>query len=124
MKFNYNISSSRRKNRKRYFNSSSGQRRKNMVTPLCNELKKKYRLNKLSIRKEDEVMVVRGLFKGKVGKIVQCQRKSWKVLVDNLVRTKTNKTSLLVPISPSNLIITRLDLSRERREKTGNQKLN
>lgn len=105
MKFNTNISKSRKKNRKRFFTSSSGQKRKTMASPVSKEIRLKHVIKSVPLRKDFEVLVKKGLYKGKSGKIVQCQRKTNKVFVDNLVRNKTNKTSSFVPISPSNLIV-------------------
>jgi len=115
MKYNSSVTKSRKKNRKRYFQSSSADKRKSMISPLSKELKFKYNTSALPIRKEDEVIIMRGLFKGKNGKIIQCQRKNFKVFVDKLVKTKTNKTNAFIPISPSNIMITKLFLSKERK---------
>ena len=105
MKYNTNISRSRKKNRKRFFTSSSCQKRKSMVSPVSKEIRLKYQRKSVPLRKDFEVLIKKGLFKGKSGKIVQCQRKTNKVFVDNLVRNKTNKTSSFVPVSPSNLVV-------------------
>jgi ribosomal protein uL24 len=105
MKYNTNISRSRKKNRKRFFTSSSCQKRKAMVSPVSKEIRLKYQRKSVPLRKDFEVLIKKGLFKGKSGKIVQCQRKTNKVFVDNLVRNKTNKTSSFVPVSPSNLVV-------------------
>lgn len=57
MKFNKMISSSRRKNRKRHFNAPSHVRRDIMSSPLSKELKQKYNVRSMPIRKDDEVQV-------------------------------------------------------------------
>jgi large subunit ribosomal protein L26e len=57
MKFNKMSSSSRRKNRKRHFNAPSHVRRKLMSAPLSKELKQKYNVRAIPIRKDDEVQV-------------------------------------------------------------------
>ena len=64
MKLNPNVSSSRRKNRKRHFEAPSHIRRKLMSSPLNKELREKYGVKSMPIRKDDEVQVVRGHFKG------------------------------------------------------------
>jgi len=76
-----------------------------MVSPVSKEIRLKYQKKSVPLRKDFEVLIKKGLFKGKSGKIVQCQRKTNKVFVDNLVRNKTNKTSSFVPVSPSNLVV-------------------
>ena len=60
MKFNKLVSSSRRKNRKRHFNAPSHIRRKLMSSPLSKELRQKYNVRSIPIRKDDEVQVNRG----------------------------------------------------------------
>ena len=57
MKFNKLISSSRRKNRRRHFSAPSHIRRKLMSSPLSKELRKKYNVRSIPVRKDDEVMV-------------------------------------------------------------------
>ena len=72
MKFNPRVSSSRRKNRKRHFAASSVLRRKIMSAPLSKDLRTKYNVRSMPIRKEDEVVVVRGHYKGQAaGKVIQ-----------------------------------------------------
>lgn len=57
MKFNKFVTSSRRKNRKRHFNAPSHIRRKLMSAPLSKELRQKYNVRSMPIRKDDEVQV-------------------------------------------------------------------
>ena len=57
MKLNTQVSSSRRKNRKRHFSAPSHIRRKLMTAPLSKELKQKYNIRNIPIRKDDEVQV-------------------------------------------------------------------
>ncbi len=57
MKFNKLVTSSRRKNRQRHFSAPSHIRRKIMSAPLSKELRKKYGVRSIPIRKDDEVQV-------------------------------------------------------------------
>ncbi|KAL4685924.1 hypothetical protein H8959_001521 [Pygathrix nigripes] len=63
MKFNPFVTSDRSKNRKRHFNAPSHIRRKIMSSPLSKELRQKYNVRSMPIRKDDEVQVVRGHYK-------------------------------------------------------------
>ena len=46
-----------------------------MSAPLSKELRTKYGVRSMPVRKDDEVQVVRGHYKGQqVGKVVQCYR--------------------------------------------------
>ena len=58
----------------------------------------------MPIRKDDEVQVVRGHYKGQqVGKVVQCYRKKFCVYVyiERIQREKANGASVFVGIHPS-----------------------
>ena len=44
------------------------------------------------VRKDDEVMVVRGTFKGREGKVVQVYRRKWVIHVERITREKVNGT--------------------------------
>jgi hypothetical protein len=57
MKRNRFVSSSRRKARKRYFTAPSHIRRRLMSAPLNKELRRRYNVRSLPIRKDDEVAV-------------------------------------------------------------------
>ena len=64
MKFSSTVSSSRRKCRKRHFTAPSSVRRKLMSAMLSKELRKKHNVRSLPIRRDDEVVVTRGHYKG------------------------------------------------------------
>ena len=44
----------------------------------------------MPIRKDDEVTVVRGNFKGREGKVVQVYRKKWVIHIERITREKIN----------------------------------
>ncbi|XP_045189632.1 60S ribosomal protein L26-like isoform X1 [Mercenaria mercenaria] len=117
MKFNKMSSSSRRKNRKRHFNAPSHVRRKLMSAPLSKELKQKYSVRSIPIRKDDEVQVVRGHYKGQqVGKIVSCYRKKFVVYIERIQREKANGASVNVGIHPSKVVIVKLKMDKDRKK--------
>merc|ERR1712077_3594 len=63
---------------------------------------KKNGVKNIPIRKDDEVQVVRGHFKGQqVGKVVQCYRKKFCVYIERIQREKANGASVYVGIHPS-----------------------
>ena len=115
MKYSNLVTASKRKNRKKLFQSHSNQRRKIMSSLLSKSLKEKYKIKSLPIRKDDEVKITRGLMKGKVGKIVQCHRKNFSIYIDKITRIKTGKSMSYLPISPSNVIIIGLSITNERK---------
>ncbi|CAK8672003.1 large ribosomal subunit protein uL24-like isoform X2 [Clavelina lepadiformis] len=116
MKFNKLKTSSRRKNRKAYFNAPSHVRRKFMSAPLSKDLKQKYGVRSMPIRKDDEVQIVRGHFKGQqVGKVIQVYRKKYVVHVERIQREKANGATVHVGIHPSKVVISKLKLDKDRK---------
>eukprot|EP01025_Chloroclados_australasicus_P003371 TRINITY_DN1078_c0_g1_i1.p2 TRINITY_DN1078_c0_g1~~TRINITY_DN1078_c0_g1_i1.p2 ORF type:complete len:167 (-),score=13.47 TRINITY_DN1078_c0_g1_i1:272-712(-) len=126
MKYNPNVSSSRRKCRKAHFTAHSTLRRKLMSSPLSPELRRKYGTRSVPIRKNDEVTVIRGTFKGREGKVIQVYRKRWVIHIENLTREKTNGARVPVGIDASKVVITKLKTNRDRKallERKGRDKL-
>ncbi|XP_055432560.1 60S ribosomal protein L26 isoform X5 [Bubalus kerabau] len=104
MKFNPFVTSDRSKNRKRHFNAPSHIRRKIMSSPLSKELRQKYNVRSMPIRKDDEVQVVRGHYKGQqIGKVVQVYRKKYVIYIERVQREKANGTTVHVGIHPSKI---------------------
>ncbi|KAI9264200.1 translation protein SH3-like domain-containing protein [Phascolomyces articulosus] len=114
MKFSADVSSSRRKSRKAHFTASSTERRKIMSSALSKELREKYNTRSIPVRKDDEVLVVRGSLKGREGKVVQVYRKKWVIHVDRVNREKVNGASVPIGIHPSNVVVTKLKIDKSR----------
>merc|ERR1712241_601521 len=116
MKLNKNVSSSAKKQRKRHFQAPSHIRRKLMTSPLSKDLRSKYGVRNIPIRKDDEVQVVRGHYKGQqVGKVVQCYRKKFCVYIERIQREKANGASVYVGIHPSKVCIVKLKMDKDRK---------
>nr|UXY88162.1 60S ribosomal protein L26 [Cryptomonas curvata] len=115
MKYSKIVSSSRRKNRKNLFQSHSNKRRKIMSSLLSNNLQEKYHKRSLPIRKDDEVKITRGTMKGRIGKVVQCHRKNFSIYVEKITCLKTGRSICYLPISSSNVVITGLSMTNERK---------
>jgi ribosomal protein uL24 len=69
----------------------------------------------IPVRKDDEVRIVRGKYKGREGKVTQVYRKKWVIHVDRVQRDKSNGSSVPIGIHPSNVVITTLKLDKDRR---------
>ncbi|XP_031618778.1 60S ribosomal protein L26 [Sitodiplosis mosellana] len=116
MKFNKHVTSDRSKNRKRHFTAPSHIRRKLMSAPLSKELRQKYNVRRMPIRKDDEVQVVRGHYKSNtVGKVIQVYRKKFVVYIERIQREKTNGTNAPVGIHPSKCVIVKLKMDKDRK---------
>lgn len=108
------VSSSRRKSRKAHFTATSDVRRKIMSAPLSKELREKYGVRSIPVRKDDEVQVVRGTYKGREGKITQVYRKKWVIHIDRVAREKVNGATAPIGIATSKVVVTKLKLDKSR----------
>jgi len=106
-----------RKQRKFLYKAPLHLRRKMISAHLSKELREKYKRRSLPLRKGDEVKVMRGEFKGTIGKVVEIDTKKYKVYVDTVKKKRSVGTEYLVPISPSNLMIVKLNLDDKYRLK-------
>uniref|UniRef100_R4G4E0 Putative 60s ribosomal protein l26 n=4 Tax=Rhodnius TaxID=13248 RepID=R4G4E0_RHOPR len=117
MKRNTLVTSSRRKNRKRHFTAPSHIRRRLMSAPLSKELRQKYNVRTMPVRKDDEVQVVRGHYKGQqVGKVIQVYRKKYVIYIERIQREKANGATAYVGIHPSKTVIVKLKVDKDRKK--------
>merc|ERR550514_1340996 len=115
MKVKATVSSSRRKSRKAHFTAPSHVRRIIMSAPLSKDLRTKYNVRSLPIRKDDEVMIVRGHYHDREGKVTQVYRKKWCIHVERVTRDKANGQTVPIPIHPSKVVITKIKLDKDRK---------
>jgi large subunit ribosomal protein L26e len=116
MKFNSAVSASRRKSRKAHFQAHSTLKAKIMSASLSKELREKYNVRAVPIRKGDEILVVRGTYKNREGQVNQVYRKKYVVHVDRVTKDKVNGSSVPVGLKPSNVVITKLHLDNDRKK--------
>ncbi|CCC13621.1 unnamed protein product [Sordaria macrospora k-hell] len=94
VKVSTSVSSSRRKSRKAHFSAPSSVRRNIMSAPLSKELREKYNVRSIPIRKDDEVTIVRGSNKDKEGKVTSVYRLKYVIHVERVTRDKATGASL------------------------------
>eukprot|EP01065_Artemidia_motanka_P001294 TRINITY_DN105_c0_g1_i2.p2 TRINITY_DN105_c0_g1~~TRINITY_DN105_c0_g1_i2.p2 ORF type:complete len:136 (+),score=56.40 TRINITY_DN105_c0_g1_i2:61-468(+) len=109
------VTSSRRKARKAHFTAPSHVRRLLLSAPLSRELREKYNVRSLPVRREDEVKVKRGSNKARDGKVVKVYRRRWAIHIDKVTREKMNGATVQVPIHPSNVEIVKLKMDNYRK---------
>ncbi|ORX52027.1 ribosomal protein L24 [Hesseltinella vesiculosa] len=112
--FLVDVSSSRRKSRKAHFTAPSHIRQKIMSAPLSKELREKHSVRAMPIRRDDEVTVVRGTYKGREGKVVQVYRKKYVIHIERITREKANGATVPIGIHPSNVVINKLKVDHSR----------
>jgi len=104
-----------RKQRKYNYNAPLHIRGKFMSSHLSKELMKKYNRRSIKVRKEDKVIILRGQFKKKTGKIERVDLKKTRVYIGGIEMIKKDGTKIFYPIHPSNLVVTELNLDDKKR---------
>ena len=97
-----------RKQRKRLYDALLHDKQKLVGAHLSKELRKDKKKRSLPIRKGDRVKIVRGMFKGKSGKVVSVKLVKMKIFVEGMLVKKQSGKEVLAAIQPSNVIITEL----------------
>ena len=85
-----------------------------MSAALSKELREKYNCRSTPIRRDDEVRVVRGHFAGREGKVLHVYRKRYVIHIEKVQREKVNGSQVFVGIHPSNCVITKLKIDKDR----------
>ncbi|MCX6711807.1 MAG: 50S ribosomal protein L24 [Candidatus Woesearchaeota archaeon] len=110
-------SKQRRKQRKYVANAPLHIRKKLFSTSLSKELRKKHNLRNIPLVKGDRVKVMRGQFKKHIGKVESKDYKKVRIYIEGINAVKKDGTKKFIPIHPSNVIITELNLDDKRRKK-------
>jgi len=108
-------SSQPRKQRRAFFNAPLHKRQKMMAAPLSPELRQKYGIRSLPVRAGDEVIVMRGDWKGHRGKVVEVDLKRLRIHVEGVTVKNARGEPRYYPIHPSNVMIVKLNLDDKRR---------
>lgn len=98
-----------RKQRKYLHNIPLHLRQKLMSATLGKDLRKKYGIRSIELRKGDEVVIMRGKFAKKNGKIVEVNTKKSRVAVENIQNTKRDGNKVHVWIHSSKVMIKTLN---------------
>jgi large subunit ribosomal protein L24 len=113
-----------RKQRKYRANVPNHLKHKLMSANLSKELRTKHGKRNFPIRKEDNVRIMKGEFKGKVGKIDVIDTKKLRVGIAGINRTKKDGGKVAVWFDASNLQIKELYLEDKQRKKALERKAN
>jgi len=99
------------KKRKALFNAPLHKLRKLFNAPLSRDLREKYSVKRLPVRKGDVVRIMRGSWSGHEGKVVDVDTKRVRIYVEGVQIKKADGTPVYYPIHPSKVMIIKLDLS-------------
>ena len=106
-----------RKQRKYLINAPLHVKHKFLGSHLSKELYQKYKIKSIPVRKEDEVIIKRGQFKGTKGKVEKVLLRRTRIFVANAQIQKRDGNKAYYPIHPSNVVITDLNLKDKERTK-------
>ena len=106
------------KQRKRLYQAPLHRRYKRFSAPLSPELKKSHNTNSIPVRTGDTVRIMRGERKGFEGKVSGVDRTKYRIFVEGVTREKVDGTTMLIPVHPSKVVITRLNLDDKWRRDT------
>lgn len=84
---------------------------------LQKNLRKEVGKRSLPLRKGDEVEVMRGEFKGRRGNVSDIDMKKLKIYIENIKVKKVSGQEVQVPVDPSNVMITKLNLDDKERKR-------
>jgi len=106
------------KQRKMFFNAPLHKKRKWIAAHLEESLLLKYDRRSLPVVKGDTVRVMRGSFRGHEDKVVRVNVKKGYIEIEGITMSKADGNKIAKPIHPSNVMITKLNLTdRWRRAK-------
>ena len=89
---------------------SKHQRDKMLRASLADELREQYKMKTLRVIKGDSIMVVRGEYKGRGGKVEDLNTERGTLHIEGMQREKIRGGQVKVPIHASNVKITGLNL--------------
>jgi large subunit ribosomal protein L24 len=96
--------------------------RKFMAANLDKKLREKYGRRSIEVIKNDEVKIMRGKYKGKQGKVTDCDVKNSRIQVESISKTRKTGDKVAVWFNPSNVkIITLNDKDAKRFKKKQNK---
>ncbi|MEM7818206.1 MAG: 50S ribosomal protein L24 [Candidatus Aenigmatarchaeota archaeon] len=104
------VSKKPRKQRKLLFRAPKHLRRKMLSAHLSKELREKLKRRSMPLRKGDEVKIMRGKFKGKIGKVLRVSYKKYRIYVEGCTKKTARGEEKLVAIHPSKVMIVNLNL--------------
>ncbi len=106
-----------------YYNAPLHIRRKFLTAPLSKDLRKKYKIRNIPVRKGDVVEIVRGDFAGIKGEVMEVDYKRVRIFVKGATVKKSDGTDSYYPIHPSKVVIVKLNLDDDWRKKIIERKL-
>jgi len=105
------------KQRKKLHQAPLSERYRRFSAPLSSKLKESHNTSSIPVRSGDTVTIMRGDRRGSEGKVQRIDRKNYRIFIEGVDREKVDGTKTIVPIHPSKVMITRLNLDDKWRKK-------
>jgi large subunit ribosomal protein L24 len=105
------------KQRKMLYNAPAHVRHRLLAAHLSQNLRASHEVKSLPVRSGDTVRVMRGDHRGVEGKVTGVNLAKYRVYVEGLTREKVDGTTVSLPVHPSKVVITRLNLDDKWRKK-------
>jgi large subunit ribosomal protein L24 len=102
-----------RKQRRAKMDAPFHKRRRMVAAHLDSSLIREYNVRSVPVRKGDTVKIIRGSkeIKGTENKVASIDLSSYKIIIENVTVAKADGTQTERPVDPSDVVITKLDLS-------------
>jgi len=104
-----------RKQRKRAAQAPLHERHRQVRSTLADDLREQYGRRNVRVNAGDTVEVLRGDYAGETGEVLSVDLKAGTAVVDGVTLEKADGEEVPRPVDPSNLRVTKLDLSDDRR---------
>ncbi len=105
-----------RKQRNRTERAPLHKRHEQVKSPLSNDLREEFGQRSVRVNAGDTVEVMRGDFAGEEGEVVKVDLKEATIHVEEIALEKADGEDVMRPLDASNVRVTDLDLSDDRRE--------
>lgn len=105
-----------RKQRKYAYGAPLHLKQKDLHVHLTPELRQKYGIRNVRVRKGDKVKIIRGQFAKKEGKVERVELKRARLFMSGAEMIKKDGSKVQYPLHPSNLLIVELDLNDKKRK--------
>ena len=104
------------KQRNRISKGTTFHKHKLMSVRLSTDLREKYNVKKMPVRKGDNVYVTAGDFVGTEGKVLTADYNTQRVTIDGIAKEKADKSKIMYPIHVSKLVIRRFGKVGQKRK--------
>lgn len=100
-----------RQQRKAAYNADLFERRRRMAVPLSRELRRRYGRRRIPVRKGDTVRILSGSYVGREERVAKVNLDTYSLTLDNVTGKTGDQKLKPLPIRPSHLLLTKLNLS-------------